>query len=274
MTSQAAPLARAVRADLTFSHVAGRTHLMRQMTPHPFHITRPFHHPGDPDGMATLYLQSSAGGLYGDDDLDLTVRIGPGAAAHVTTQASTLVHDARGRAGATQKVMLEVAEGGWLEYLPDPAILMAGARLRSRVHANLGQSAVLILSDAQLSHDPQGAGRPFGWLDSEVAVSGPSGPLMIDRFDLCGQDWPTRTGGFRCSGMMLVAGDLRAGPAMAEAAETVPGVYAGLSTLTDRRISLLRFLAADGVALGGALKSIWAAARVALTGRSPAARRK
>jgi urease accessory protein len=275
VTLAAAPgLTRAVRAELTFARANGRTHLMRQLTPHPFHITRPFHHPDDPDGMATLYLQSSSGGLYGDDDLGLTVRVGPDAAAHVTTQASTLVHDARGRPGASQAVTLDLAENSRLEFVPDPTILMSGARLRSRVQAQLAEGAVLILADAQLGHDPEGAGRPFARLEVELALSGQAGPILLDRFELDGRDWLTRTGGYRSAGTVLVAGDLSAGPAMAEAAERVPGVYAGLSTLADRGVSVLRFVAADGVALSRALSTIWAAACQALTGRQPAARRK
>ncbi|MCH8466839.1 MAG: urease accessory protein UreD [Roseinatronobacter sp.] len=275
MTVANAPsLARTVRGELSFASIAGRTHLMRQLTPHPFHITRPFHHPCDPQGMATLYLQSSSGGIYGDDDLALCVRVEPGAAVHLTTQASTVVHDARGRVGARQTVTATIAEGGLLEYLPDPAILMAGSKLTTRVHAHLDEGATLLMADAQLCHDPDGLGRSFETLESDISLTVAGKPLLLDRFELNGADWLTRTGGYRCAGMMLVAGDLRAGGAMLEAANSLSGVYAGVSHLAARKITLLRFLAEDGVALSRALKTIWAAARLALTGQIPAARRK
>ena len=64
-----APGGRAVGAALRFRRSGNKTFLVKQYTPHPFHITRPFYVDGDPDSMATLYLQSSSGGLYGDDDL-------------------------------------------------------------------------------------------------------------------------------------------------------------------------------------------------------------
>lgn len=269
-------LTRSVRGTLSFANIGGRTHLMRQHMPHPFHITRPFRHACDPQGMATLYLQSSSGGIYGDDDLDLSVRLEPSAAVHLTTQASTVVHDARGRIGARQSVTLDVGAGSFIEYLPDPAILMSGSRLKTRVHAYLDKGARLVLADAQFCHDPDGEGRPFDSLDGEITITGQGKPLLLDRFDLKGSDWLTRTGGYRCAGTMLVAGDsdLQAGAAMQQAAATLPGVYAGLSTLPHREIALLRFLAEDGVALSRALKTIWAAARHALTGQTPAARRK
>lgn len=273
-SSAALSLARPVRARLTFRDVAGRTHLMDQLTPHPFHITRPFRHPGDPQGMATLYLQSSSGGLYGDDDLGLSIRLEPGAAAHVTTQASSVVHDARGRPGAVQDVQLDVGDGALLEYVPDPAILMSGSRLDNRVSARLGQGARLLMADAQLIHDPEGDGRPFDHLQSSVSIAGPTGPLMLDRFALPGSAWLARTGGARCAGMIVAAGLPETGAAMATAIAAEPGVYAGLSDFPDREISILRFIAEDGVALSRTLNTAWRAARHALTGAAPHARRK
>lgn len=266
--------ARPVAAALQFRAHGGRTYLARQFTPHPFHITRPFYHPGDPDGMATLYLQSSSGGVYAGDDLSLDIRVEAGARAHVTTQASTIVHDARGRAGATQTVCLDVADGARLDYLPDPAILMTGARFCNRVTATLGRGACAILGDAQLSHDPDGLGRPFSWLENEVELIGPEGTVLLDRFELSGTDWPARTGGFACSGMMIVAGCADAGGPMQQAAETVPGVYAGLSLFGDRNIALVRFLAPDGVALSRVMAAMWRAAAIAMDGQPPAERRK
>lgn len=265
---------RPVRAELQFRAVGGRTHLARQFTPHPFHITRPFHHPGDPDGMATLYLQSSAGGVYSGDDLSLDIRVEAGAKAHVTTQASTIVHDARGREGVTQSVSLSTADGARLDYLPDPAILMTGAKLRNRVAAKIGEDARMILGDAQLIHDPEGRARPFSWLENEVEISGPEGQRMLDRFELSGDDWPSRTGGFACSGMMIVVGDPDAGADMLRAAGKISGIYAGLSVFRDRGIALVRFLASDGVALSKVLTATWHAAATTLDGRPPAVRRK
>ncbi|MFK7867606.1 MAG: urease accessory protein UreD [Roseobacter sp.] len=265
---------RPVRAELQFRALAGRTHLARQHTPHPFHITRPFHHPGDPEGMATLYLQSSSGGVYSGDDLSLDITTEAGAQAHVTTQASTIVHDARGRAGVSQTVNLTIADGARLDYLPDPAILMTGAKLCNRITVRIGKDAHAMLSDAQLSHDPEGRARPFAWLENELEILGPQGPLLLDRFELAGSDWPARTGGYPCSGMMIVVGDTSAGPKMLQAAEALPGLYAGLSVFEDRAIALIRFLASDGAALTKALTSMWRAGATTLDGAPPAERRK
>lgn len=266
--------ARPVAARLNFRALGGQTHLARQYTPHPFHITRPFHHPGDAGGMATLYLQSSSGGVYSGDDLSLDIRVETGARAHVTTQASTIVHDARGRAGVTQTVTLHVGQGARLDYLPDPAILMSGAALRNRVTLDLEDGARAILGDAQLAHDPEGRGRPFSRLENEIEITGPEGPRLLDRFDLNGVDWPARTGGFACSGMMIVAGSAEVGAPMQRAADAIPGVYAGLSVFPDREIALIRFLAPDGALLSQVMAATWRAAATELDGQPPAERRK
>lgn len=272
------PRARRVAATLRFRATAGRTWIAGQLAPHPFHVTRPFRVEGDPAGMATLYLQSSSGGLYGDDDLSLAITAEAGAAAHVTTQASAVVHHARG--GETrQRVTLEAGDGALIEFCPDPVILFSGARLRQSVRARVGTGARLILTDAALAHDPDGARAPFDRLLSDIAVTEASGrALLIDRAEVSGADWAARTGGRPCVGAVVVAGGATATvvAALRAALETdAEGeTYAGVSGFPDRDVAVARFLSADGAALTKALRAGWAAAREALTGAAAPARRK
>ena len=49
----------------------GVTYLRKQHVSYPFHICAPFHVEGDPPGMASLYLQSCAGGVFEGDHLNL-----------------------------------------------------------------------------------------------------------------------------------------------------------------------------------------------------------
>ena len=68
--SQVAPS----RLALTFSCDGdGRTYLDRQFASYPFHVCRPHYFPHDAPGMATLYVQSSAGGLYQEDAHDIEI---------------------------------------------------------------------------------------------------------------------------------------------------------------------------------------------------------
>jgi urease accessory protein len=272
------PRTRRVSAVLRFRETAGRTWIAEQRTPHPFHVTRPFRVEGDPSGMATLYLQSSSGGLYGDDDLSLAITAEAGAAAHVTTQASAVVHHARG--GETrQRVTLQAGEGALLEFCPDPAILFAGARLRQSVRARVGAGARMILTDAALAHDPDGGAAPFDRLISEIAVTETGGrALLIDRAEVAGADWAARTAGRPCVGTVVVAGGDPAAVAEALRAALETGAedetYAGVSGFPERGVAVARFLSADGAALTRALRAGWEAAREALTGAPAPARRK
>ena len=58
----------------------GRTILRRQHVGYPFHITRAFQLDRMRPDLATLYLQSTSGGLYAADRLALDVTVGAGAA--------------------------------------------------------------------------------------------------------------------------------------------------------------------------------------------------
>ncbi len=94
------PLGRGVEATLRFAVGGGRTMLAHQHVPYPFHVTRPFYLDPQRPHLATLYLQSAAGGLYRGDRLLLAIDVAPGGSAHVTTQASMIVHDTRGQPAA------------------------------------------------------------------------------------------------------------------------------------------------------------------------------
>src|SRR6266436_4434280 len=78
--------------------------------------------------LATLYLQSASGGLYASDRLALDLVVGAGAALHLTTQASTVVHDARGQ-GSTMCQSVTVKDNAFCAIISDPYVLFPGADL-------------------------------------------------------------------------------------------------------------------------------------------------
>jgi urease accessory protein len=266
---------RPVRAELQFGTVHGRTYLGRQRTPHPFHITRPCHLPGDPAGLATLYLQSSSGGLYGDDDLSLSVRLDAQAYLHLTTQAATVVHDAKG--GLTQQaVRLEVGPGGFLEYLPDPLILFPGANCHTLVQLKLHEGAKAVIFDSFVAHDPMALGRSFERLSNCVSIGGASGPQLVDRMQASGSLWQRK--GLGCVTTVWLVGCSDADQ-IAEALAPViasagTDIYLGIDTLPDRGLVSLRLMAPHGHQMSHILQRIAVAARLALTGWHSAARSK
>ena len=181
----AAPAARrplSVDASLTFRRRGGRTFLGGQLTPHPFHITRPFYRPDDPTGMATLYLQSSAGGLYGDDRLNLRIAAETGARAHVTSQASTMVPASHGGL-ARLGVRLRLEAGATLEYVPDPLILFDGADADTTLDVSMAADATAIVADAVLLHNPAGGMPASGRWTNTITITADGEPLprLIER---------------------------------------------------------------------------------------------
>lgn len=265
---------RKIEAYLQFSRTGKRTYLRGQHTPHPFHITRPFYLPGDPDGLATLYLQSSSGGLYGDDNLTLSIEAQSDTQTHVTTQASSVVHAARG--GCThQKVSIKVAEGGYIEYFPEPMILFPEAVLDSKLSVTLSERAKAVFSDSYIVHDPASSGTVFDRLNNCITISTSSkeqiAPQLIDSMATTGEIW--RSMELCCISTIHLSGcdhPEAAREAMQQVADnvsaTAPGFYVGVDALVDRSIVSLRMISADGATHTAAMRVLTAAARMALIG--------
>jgi urease accessory protein len=265
--------------DLRFvSDGAGRTWLERQRAAYPFHVGRCLCVAGDPPGMATVYIQCCSGGIFEDDALRLQLEAGPGALAHITTSASTVVHSME-QGEAQQEVTVAAAAGAVLAYLPAPLILFPGARLRNRLRIRLDDGAAVLACDALLTHDPThgtAPEQPVRWFDrihSDLSVESSDGRLLAcDRYHLSGTvlagALPGVTGPFRCHGTVVVLQNgLPTAPmenALRDEVDRVDAVYAGVSSLPNACGVLVRLLAPDAVALRSALRAVCATARILL----------
>lgn len=272
------------KLELRFAPDAeGRSFLAQQFASYPFHVCRAQYLDPELLEMASLYLQSSAGGLFAGDRLSLEIATEAGAKAHVTTPASTIVH--RMLAGdARQRALLRVGSGSFLEYLPEPVILFPQARLRSKLRLSLGEGATAILADAFLPHDPAGGHEPFGSYESETEIEDAGGRrLVLDRFRVSGADVHSGTAGLM-GGLAMQATILAVSSAVApevlltalrRGLETSsPSVYGAASLLPNACGAWARLLAEDGAALTGAMAQLWASARGSVTGTRPQPRRK
>ena len=279
LAREAASTGRTARAALVFARGGGRTVLTRQTVPYPFHVTRTFQLDAARPDIATLYLQSASGGLYRDDDLTLTIEARAGAFAHVTTQAATIVHDT-GTLPARQRVALDVSDGAFLAYTPDPLVLFPAAAIENETRITLAPNARAITMDSFTWHDPTGRARPFGTNEQALEIVTPDGRRLVRELGrLHGVDAVAPTsplGPFAASGSMLILGSREALPDIAALQQACDdaGCLAGVTDLPNGVGRMLRCLARDGGDLRRGLDAAFSRAFVALVGLMPAVRRK
>lgn len=263
-------------AHLGFEVAGRRSVLVRQHVPYPFHVTRPFYlDAGRPD-IATLYLQSSSGGLYRGEQLGLGLELGPGAAAHVTTQAATVVHDCRGDA-ARYRVTAKAGANSFLAFTPEPAILLPGAWMDSRLSLSVEPGAKGIIADGFLTHDPVGEGASFDQALMETRLLASDGTLLAcDRQAIRGDAFADAMAGFRCLGNAVIFGlgqDALSAALIEQRLDTV-GCFAGASPLPGLAGLCVRLMARDGAAFRAGLTLVFEMVFEATHGIPPAQRRK
>src|SRR5260370_14501793 len=96
------------------------------------------------DGGSLVHLHNLSGGVLGGDHLDLTVEVGPGAVAQVTSTGATRIYRSRKNAEpAEQRLQISVGDDGLVEYLPDQLIPFAGSSYRQETRIELGANAGL-----------------------------------------------------------------------------------------------------------------------------------
>jgi urease accessory protein len=278
------PHAAAVEASLRFCHGGGRTVLTHQRVPYPFHATRPFYLDPERADLATLYLQSAAGGLYRGDRVALSIVAEPASAAHVTTQAATIVHRTH-RFAVEQNARLEVDENAFLAFTPDPLVLFPGAEITCMTEITLNDGGRVILTDGLSHHEPEGVAREetsrmFARYSNAVVVRHASGRVLLnDRGAITGEALfapSSPLGPYRAAGNVFVLGR-GADRCDAELLETrlaACGCVGGFSKLPNDAGIGGRALAANGGALARGLEAAFAIAFEALIGVPPARRRK
>jgi len=278
-SDEATPKPNAVEASLHFAAGGGRTVLAHQRAPYPFHLTRPFYLDAARPDLATLYLQSASGGLYRGDRLELTIATEAGAAAHVTTQASTIVHDTRGL-HAVQRTRLAAKADSFLAYTPDPLVLFPNAVIESNTEIALMPGANMIVCEGMARHDPQARARPFALYKASTIVRDETGRVLLaDRGAVKGSEIGGRAsplGPYQATGSFLVLGP-RAQHCDPEALEeqlAQAGCLAGFGRLPFSIGIGGRVLAPDGGTLARGLEAAFALAFEALVGAPPARRRK
>jgi len=98
------------------------------------------------DGRAAwVFTSSFGGGLVDGDRLSLDVNVGDGAAAFLSTQASTKVY--RSPNGTSAQMRAQVGRTGLLVSVPDPVVCFADSRFDQHQTFDLASDAALVAVD-------------------------------------------------------------------------------------------------------------------------------
>ena len=229
-------------AHLEFQKVRGKTVLTRAEAASPLRLL----HPKNSGSAAWVYAATYGGGLLGGDEIALDARVGDGAAAMLSTQASTKVYRSERPAG--QQLRAHVGDDAVLVLLPDPVTPFADSQYSQQQHVELASSATLIAVDWMT------AGRvSFGerWQFTSYAartwIRRGCRLVLHDAMVLSPEDGDVaaRMGRFNC-----VAWAVALGPAVRAAAVRLANALEG--TAVPRRAELLLSVAPlddDGVLL-------------------------
>ena len=101
--------------------------------------------PAMPD-QAWLFMITTSGCVLQGDRLALEVTLGPGARAHVTTQSATKIHSMDANY-AVQTQSITLADGAYLEFLPEPLIPHRRARFLSETRMTIAPTATALYGE-------------------------------------------------------------------------------------------------------------------------------
>jgi urease accessory protein len=137
-----------------------------------------------PDLPCVMILTTSGGVLQGDR-LHMDVDVGPGARAHLTTQAATKIQEMDANFG-TQVQDFTLAEDAYLEFLPEPVIPFKRSRFVSHTRVRLPRSATMLYAEVlQPGRKYYGDGEVFAYdlFSSELRAERPDGRgLFVEKF--------------------------------------------------------------------------------------------
>ncbi|MEU9336404.1 urease accessory protein UreD [Streptomyces sp. NPDC048290] len=160
---------------------------------------------GDAD-CARVTLVGAMSGPLGGDRFTVRAEVAEGARLRVGSAAATLALPGQGTRDARYRVMLDVAAGAELRWLPEQLISAAGSELYVTTVAEVSPAGRLVLREEQVLGR---AGEQPGRLVSRLTVR-VGGRCVLDQELDCGPgappgwDGPAGLGGYRAVGQLIV----------------------------------------------------------------------
>ncbi len=260
-----------------FERRGARTELVDLASQAPYLAQRALHCDETLPDMAWLFVLSTSGCVLQGDRMTLDVTVAPGARAHVTTQSATKVH-AMDANHATSVQTLTVADGGYLEYLPEPLILHRASRFASETRIVVAPDASAIVGEivqpGRLHHRDD---ERFGMTVLSLATRGvrPDGTLLFDErlvveperqalaspaamrdFDVFGNVFVCTPPDVAAMLVERLAADI----------DLPAGVACGACRLPNDAGLVFKAVAREMSALKAAVRTLWSVAREAIAG--------
>src|SRR5262245_20849382 len=237
--------------------------------------------PALPD-QAWLFMITTSGCVLQGDRLALEVALAPGARAHVTTQSATKIHSMEANY-AVQTQSIALADGAYLEFLPEPLIPHRRARFLSETRISIAPTAATlygeIVQPGRKHHHPD---ESFGatMLSLAVEAARPDGEtLFSEKLVIDPARRPVRQTGVMGSFDVLGNVVLLAPKAVADRVharvgaevDLADGVAFGACRLPNEAGLVFKALGRETAQVKAAVREFWAVAREEVTGaRIPA----
>ncbi len=240
-------------------------------------------------GAALVHLHNVSGGILGGDHFEVTVHVGEGAKAQITTTSATrLYKSSADKPTSVQINEMTVAQDGLLEMLPDPLIPFAQSAYQQRSRIQLEDGAGLFWWET-VAPGREARGELFAYdlLALELEIQAGGRPIALEQIRLEPGVRPlssaARLGHYRYFSTFYIC---RVGlaPALWLALEadlaqlalsltTANETLWGVSTLTQHGL-VVRGLSRDGRSIPKGLLAFWKAAKQALYGQEAIPPRK
>jgi urease accessory protein len=265
---------------LVVERVAGRTRIAELQCTGPVQVLRCQYLDSSAPDIASVTIASPSGGVLQGDRLRVAVEVRPGARLVLDTQSATRLYRMPARP-AQIEARFEVADGGWLEYVPDPYIPFAGSNTTIDTVVVVDVAATVLFGEV-VAAGRVARGEIFHMtaFRSSVTAIRPSGELLFtDATELVGGEALADPGMMDAEvalgSLYVVAAE--ADPEMLRAAigrHAPPTARAGASTLPNDAGAWLRVIAPDMGSAKGVVDAGHDAARVAALGTSSPPSRK
>ncbi len=208
-------------ADLRLSRVGSETILERSFATSPVKLFST----GARGAACWIYAATLGGGFVGGDEVCMSLDVGNGATALLTTQASTKVY--RSLKPASQTISAAIGEDALLAVLPDPVVCFADADFSQEQRYALAATSDLVVVDWMTSgRQASGERWAFSRYASRIRVERHGRLALLDSVTLQDDLEPVaaRMGRFNVSATVVMSGPRveRAGAGIVAAVSELP----------------------------------------------------